>query len=189
MLARVESRRSWHCMPDRAAGAIQIVLAFTLALGALLPRGADAQDVFTISPGHEATFLAMTGGSDRLPGGCSLEGTSIDRVLARARYRCDAGTAEIVLRHPSTSDAARRTTSFAIEPSSDAPPALVDAIEARIRAQEAGFEWSVSSGAPREPEPLSAGAIGAGAAAAVLALAALAGGVWWWWRRRGAARA
>jgi len=159
-------------------------LAVVIALAALAPgRAASQGDAYTLGPGHEDLVLAMTGGSERLPGGCALDGASIDRVLIRARYRCDDGTAPVlVLRHPSTSDAAVRTASFALEPSADAPSALVEAIAARVRARESELPWDVHDlpAGPRSSAPATAYVVGAVAAAILLA----AVGALVWRRRR-----
>ena len=187
MLGRVSSDRgTFRTSRDRLRSPAAVVLAAIL-LAALGPTRAGAQELFTISPGHEDLVLAMAGGSERLPGGCAVDGVSIDHVLVSARYRCDDGsTPGIVLRHPSTSSATLRTAAFAIEPSPDAPPALVEAIVSRIRARDAEFRWDVSgmSPGPQPSEPWFA--IALAVAAAVIALSA-AGAVVWWRRRRRAA--
>ena len=92
---------------------------------------------WNIDPGQEALLLARLGGSEELPGGCHLSGASVEKALVVARYTCAAGPVRVELHHPSDAPpAAPRTASFALvaPPGEPAPPALIDAIAARLRA-------------------------------------------------------
>jgi hypothetical protein len=117
----------------------------TLLFVGLVPIGATPAAraaVRAIPPGQETLVDDMLGGQDALPGACRLQTASIDRDRIVARYACAAGAVTVELTDPDVpSNAASRTAQFAVLPR-DAPPAgFLAALEARIRAREAGFIW------------------------------------------------
>jgi hypothetical protein len=118
------------------------------------PEGASGErELKVIAPGNEPLLGEMLGGS--LPGGCALEGASIDRTRIVARYACADGPASLTLLHPSDPGApadALRTAAFAVA----GPPALRDAVAAQLRAREATFRWVTVEAGPAAPGPTEA---------------------------------
>lgn len=133
-----------------------------------------------IPPGREELLAEMLGRGATVLAGCSFAGGQADGAAIRATYRCGEGDVVFELRHPSRAPAsAPQTSRFALMVASGSPPAaLTEALQARIRAREAAFEWvwpspsAVPPSRPGLPEP-SALSIVAGAAAALVAAAAL----------------
>jgi len=159
--------------------------AVALLLAAVPAQAEEPPPVLkVIAPGNEPLLGEMLGGS--LPGGCALEGASIDRTRVVARYACAAGPATITLLHasdPAAGAAALHTAAFAVAAS--APRELVDAVAAQVRAREAAFRWVTVEAPPSAAGPAEAQAgpppphrfftAPGSFAAAVLGVAAVAG--------------
>jgi hypothetical protein len=124
------------------------IFAALLALLALLAGAGDAWAArWLIEPGQEALLLAMLGGGAELPGGCRIEGASVEKTVVVARYTCAAGPVRIELHHPSDAPpSAPRTGAFAlvVPPGNEVPPAFLDALGARIRDREGAFRWTAT---------------------------------------------
>lgn len=121
-------------------GPVAILLLPGLALaGASRPaRAADR----VIPPGQETLVQDLLGGDDPLPGGCRLRDAAIGPRGIVARYACAAGEAELELGDvEDAAEGARRTAKFAVLPRGAPPPGLLEAVETRVRAGEAGFVW------------------------------------------------
>src|SRR5262245_34482470 len=99
---------------------------------------------YAIEPGAETLFAEMLGQGQTLPGSCTLGDGKIDRTSVVATYTCADGQVVLQLLHPTSTPAeAVRTQRLGIAVKSGTPPAgLVEAIADRIRAREAGFEWT-----------------------------------------------
>jgi hypothetical protein len=139
----------------------KLASCISLVLVALCARPAAAQ---RIPPGQESLASDMLGGDALLPGGCTWEGASVDAARVVARYRCPAlaqGLTLTLRAHGDSPDGVQaRTSKFALvpEPAREFPPALLGAVEARIRAREQRWSWEVNDPdaghrAPREGLP------------------------------------
>ncbi|MDX2167113.1 MAG: hypothetical protein SF182_08625, partial [Deltaproteobacteria bacterium] len=163
----------------------QRTAAAALALGLSLAAAAAAQEarLHVIPAGQEALLADMLGRGAALPGQCRFVAGGVVSVAATARYDCATGAVEIELRHPDDAPAgAPRSARFAlIVRQGEAPPALLEALGARLRAGEAGFVWIET--APPDPwwflydDRVQRAAV----VSAALALAGLSA----WWLRRG----
>ncbi len=103
----------------------------------------------------------------------------MERARVVSSYGCAGGRVEIELRHPGDADEAAdaRTESFALHVRAGAaPPGLVAAVEARVRAREAAFHWltavEVEGRAPILDEERGRALRGFGIALGVTALSA-----------------
>jgi hypothetical protein len=131
----------------------------------------------SIAPGQEELFAAMLGRGIALPDACALTAGQIERSVVRGVYQCAGAEVVVELVHPATAPfAAARTEKLAIVTAGGTPPpALLGALEERIRARESAFEWLQPA--------VHAERIGVDANAAVSARAnrfATAPGVAWW---------
>ena len=127
-------------------------LARAAAIGALAsclvaPRGASAEPADgttpVIPPGQEELLLAMLGRGSAFPDGCTLSDGKVERTIVRATYTCPLGDVVIALSHPEQApETATETERFALTVDSGSPPdSLLDAVAARVRERESGFEW------------------------------------------------
>jgi tetratricopeptide (TPR) repeat protein len=108
---------------------------------------------FVIPAGQEAATLEMLGGKDKLPGGCVLEGASIQSNVIDATYKCGADVKKLRLAHPSTSaSSSTKTQHFVL--TTDLAVETRAAIEARIRKGESTFKWQEVT--PASPSPSAA---------------------------------
>jgi hypothetical protein len=173
--------------PHQGHAIAYAVLAALTVLGALQRPAlaaatpvAEAQKA-VIQPGQETLVADMLGKGVTLPDGCAFADGRIEAEAVAGTYRCASGDVGIELRHPSIAlPDAHRTAQFALTVTKGtAPPALIDALTARIRAHEDKFEWTMMA---TGPAPLPLPWIGAGVLVLVLAAAA-------WWMRRRAQRA
>jgi hypothetical protein len=144
--------------------------------------------VAVIPPGREELLADMLGLGAELPL-CAFAGAQADRAIVRSRYACPAGEVVIELRHPSNApESAIVTTRFAIVSSGGAaPPELLNALEARIRARESGFEWTWTAGSdPDSPPEFFTQITHAGALTifALLPVAVVGAALLYWMRRR-----
>ncbi|MBN1771471.1 MAG: hypothetical protein JXB32_09430 [Deltaproteobacteria bacterium] len=114
-----------------------------------------------IPPGQETLVQELLGGDASLPGGCRLRGAAIEPDRIVARYACAAGAVVVELLDPeSAGDVARRTAQFAVRPRGTPPPGLLAALEARLRAGEAGFLWQRLDAPPSDGSSASPPAAG-----------------------------
>lgn len=124
-----------------------------LAIAAVLTlEGAAAAGSFVIPAGQEAFTLQMLGGKDKLPGGCVLDGVSIQSSVIDATYACGNDKKKLHLEHPSSAPStATKTSAFAISSPTAAdalPEATLSALTTRIRKDEGAFKWQEVAAAP-----------------------------------------
>jgi hypothetical protein len=176
--ARVGAAR--HAIPCAVLAALTVlgVLQWPASLGAT-PTVAGMEAV--IRSGQERLLADILGQGASLPGGCAFAGGRVEGAAVVATYRCAHDEVRIELRHPSAAPPdARRTVQFALTVGAGAPPpALIEALESRIRAREDRFAWSWQPVIPKEPDPPPLPRVAA--ALVVLGLAAAA----WRMRRHG----
>lgn len=98
----------------------------------------------------------MLGRGAALPSGCVWDGAAVAESKVTATYKCASGTYVVELRRPTEGPAsAPHTAKFAVVPAQPpAPPELVDAIVAGVRAGEGSFRWSEAQ--RKRPELLTA---------------------------------
>lgn len=142
---------------------------------------------YAIKPGTESLLGDMLGRGESLAGNCTLSDGKIARTSVLATYTC--GEAHVVLQlvHPASAPSGGvRTERFAISVQSGTPPeGFVEAVAAKIRAREAGFEWlevgeANASGERAAAQRRSVLTLAAGAVAATVAV--------WMLRRRARSR-
>lgn len=136
------------CRASRAS-----VFFVLLATATFAAEETEEPGVAVIPPGREELLADMLGLGAALPV-CSFAGAQAERAVVRSHYTCPAGEVVIELRHPSQAPKeAVVTDRFVIVVSSGtAPPELLRALEARIRAREDDFEWTWTSGSsPNSP--------------------------------------
>ena len=103
-----------------------------------------------IPPGQDALVGEMLT-STELPHGCRLAAALIGKAHIAARYDCQDGPARVDLRPHGTEGGTLRTLQFVLVPHGTVPPALVDALAARIRERESRWRWQVED-APAGPD-------------------------------------
>jgi len=108
------------------------------------PADKPLQNAWVIPAGKDEVLGQMLGGADALPGSCTFADGQALRTSVRATYKCPSGDVVFELQHPSKAPAgATQTARFAIKLQSGSPPeGFTDALVARIRAHETGFEWT-----------------------------------------------
>lgn len=158
-------------------------LRHTLLL-ALVFVATDARaQVPVIEPGQEAVIARMLAGT--LPEGCVFTGAAIEGESVTGRYDCGAGEVTVKLFHADTDGPGTRTEAFRISGEA-APPALLEAVVASVKAGEGAFHWRVPE--PDLPEDDEGGErsspVGGAVAYAVLLLGSWVG-LWVWMRRSG----
>lgn len=121
-----------------------MALVLTVSASSLAYGGEDSRGLAVIPPGYESLLADMLGRGEELPGACSFTGASADRTLVRGRYSCASGEVVLELRHVDAAPPGAATTNrFALVVSEgSAPGELTKALELRVRAREADFEWS-----------------------------------------------
>ncbi len=119
-------------------------VCFAILLSSLAAGADDSRGLAVIPPGYEVVLADMLGRGEHLPGACSFTGASIDRTLIRSAYSCGSGAVVYELRHVREAPPdATVTDKFSLIVAEGAPPQeLAKALEARVRAGEAEFEWS-----------------------------------------------
>ncbi|HEX9051130.1 MAG TPA: SGNH/GDSL hydrolase family protein [Anaeromyxobacter sp.] len=142
-----------------------------------MPSPARAVGPFLLPPGQEDQVAGLLGRGAALTGGCAWRSASIDHDRVIARYDCGGRAVDVQLVHASVAPrGAHVAGSTALVAGPDAPRALVDALEARLRARGADLGWIASSGdvAPPPPAPAhswtSVAGVTAGIALVVLPL-------------------
>ncbi|HSP99541.1 MAG TPA: hypothetical protein VL049_20150 [Candidatus Dormibacteraeota bacterium] len=125
----------------RAAAIGALGTCFVAPLSAADEPGDGTEAV--IPPGHEELLLAMLGHGAALPDGCTFSDGKVLRTVVRATHTCPLGDVVIELLHPEHApEAATETERFALIVDSGSPPdSLLDAVAAKVRARESGFEW------------------------------------------------
>jgi hypothetical protein len=141
----------------------------------LLLTAASAIAAPVIPPGHEDRIATMMGRQALLPGSCRLTSGQIEARRIGATYECAGGEVAVELRHPDDVPAGTpRTQHFGIVIlRGHAPPELLEELQARIRAAEAGFEWIDAAGRPAYEVALLIAAYLLPAAVLIFALAGL----------------
>lgn len=133
---------------SRAAllGAFALSLAASARAEVLKPDVVDAANLHVVGRGFEAVLTDLLGGNDVLAGGCRLETVRAEGTWILAGWQCDKAKAvRGFLQHPSVGGSAEfETERFKVKRAGTAPwpPGLGAALEARIRAREAKFEWT-----------------------------------------------
>jgi hypothetical protein len=149
---------------------------------------ARRSEEYVIPSGAEPLLADMLGSGVTLPGGCTFGDGQVARTSVRATYACGSEQVVLELLHPSVAPASGvRTERFAVTVKSGTPPReLVKAVADRVRAREAGFQWTVPPDVERS-SGTSAPGRGASKTTLLFAVAALAI-VAFWRLRRGSAR-
>ncbi len=104
---------------------------------------AAANPEWVIPPGQEELLADMLGRGATLPDDCKFAGADVDHVTIKTTYTCAHGDVAFQLHHPSAAPpGAIQTARFAITLQSGTPSeSLKEALVARIRSREAGFQW------------------------------------------------
>src|SRR5262245_63706940 len=121
----------------RVALAIAGVLSLLSSIGASPPNA---------PPGQETLAGAMLGTGGGLPGGCKLDGASLDGDRVDAFYLCDAAASPVKVRltPPGRGGVeALHTVKFDVVSDAGVPSDLVRALEVRIRSLEGDWFWNV----------------------------------------------
>jgi hypothetical protein len=114
------------------------------------PAAGKSQDP-VVPPGQEKLLANMLGLGATLPGSCTFAGGQADGPVVRGTYDCATGEIVIELLHPSKAPwRSVRTDQFALTVLRGSPaPEFLQALQSRIRSQEAAFEWKLPSPPPR----------------------------------------
>src|SRR5262249_13051829 len=98
----------------------------------------------------------MLGQGAALPSDCRFVGGAADGAVATGEYRCGDSPVALELRHRDDAPPdAPRTEQFAIVlRRGQAPPALLAAVAALVRAHEAGFYWKQLAAPPSQRAPV-----------------------------------
>jgi hypothetical protein len=121
----------------------KVALAIAGVLSLLSPALAAPPNA---PPGQEALGGAMLGANGGLPGGCKLDGATLDGKRVDASFLCGAAPTPVKIRltPPGMGGlAARHTLKFDVVPEAGVPSELVDALETRIRSLEGDWLWNV----------------------------------------------
>lgn len=116
---------------------------------------------YVLPPGQDDLVAGLLGRGAALPGGCAWQAAAIDHDRVVSRYDCGGRVVEVQLVHASVAPAGASVAgSTALVAGPGAPPALVDALAARLRARDAALTWarpgpdaSPVSSAPPAPTP------------------------------------
>jgi hypothetical protein len=116
-------------------------LAVWLA-AASMPAVAAADTGRAIPPGQEELLGRMLGRGEALPGDCRLTGGGVEATIVVAYYTCSGAAIAVELHDVAGAASDLQTEQFAVVVRSGAaPPALLEALAARIREHEPAFEW------------------------------------------------
>lgn len=131
------STRTRRFVPAAAFMVLLIAPAFALAGEPL------AVEELVVPGGQDELLATMLGRGAKLPDGCKFSGGTAEGPIIRSTYTCPSGEVVCHLVHRDNATAtATQTERFAIMVESGAPPrALVEALAALVRADEADFEW------------------------------------------------
>lgn len=132
----------------RSTAILGVVLAVTAMTdevrGGAAPGEAAPGVTFVIGQGYEAFFSDALNAAGA-PGGWTLQGISLERSSASARYRARSGaTATVILEHPDAIAAGKvATRRFRLRAEGEGGDLdrLVRHLAARIRAREGMFQW------------------------------------------------
>lgn len=116
----------------------------SLCAFALVAAARPARAELIIPPGQDEIVAQMLGRDAALPSGCVWAGASVAESKVTTTYKCASETHVFELRRPEEGpEGAPRTAKFAVVPvERSAPPELLDAIVARVRAGEGAFRWA-----------------------------------------------
>jgi hypothetical protein len=97
---------------------------------------------------QEALLAEMLGRGAVLPGTCRFTGGTVNDLRILADYTCGDQSVAVELRRTGATSGSyeRLATSRIAVVRGQPPPGLVEAITARVRAGETGFEWSAFAG-------------------------------------------
>jgi hypothetical protein len=155
------------------AASVAVILAWAVT--------SAAAPAAVVPTGKEDLLADMLGRGAALPDGCTFASGSVDQAVVTGSYECPGGAVTVELRQVNSAEAAaRQTDAFDLVVQRGSPTAaLLDALESRIRAREAGFEWVVprTGVRPAADEPLAAW-IRFGQAFFALLIAAVGVAVW-----------
>ena len=105
---------------------------------------------FAIPAGQESLVGTMFATGETIAG-CTLAGAAIESTRIAATFKCGEQQAVVIADHVSKAGTVK-TDRFSLSPG--APPAsaeLIDALAARFRTQESGFNWVEMKDAPPGP--------------------------------------
>jgi hypothetical protein len=133
-----------------------IVLTALVAALPAAPAAAQVRPRFVIPPGREGIASRMMG-LGLATAGCRTGDVAIEEARIVATYACGAQRVEVALVHRDVAGVARTTERFGIV-AEGAPAPLLDALAARVRREEGGFEWIAPTpswdGAPPDIAPV-----------------------------------
>lgn len=120
-----------------------LAVAASVALLLAWAAATAAADTAVVPAGKEDLLADMLGRGAALPDGCKFTAGHVEQAVVSGTYDCAGGTVVVELRQlNSAGTAARQTAKFdLVVQRGTAPGALLDALQSRVRAGEAGFDW------------------------------------------------